>query len=405
MEATNRAAIGARVRRGIEPLARRVLDTIVAEVPLYQRLPREQLDGEVLDICRTNLDWFLTTLAEARLPSSEELAEIRRSAARRAAEQVPLEALLSAYHVGGRVGWDKACEVATPEEAGALLEVATWLIGYLETVTSAVAGAYLEERESIYGEQRDARRTLVEALLSGQPADTLAARVGTQLAASYAVVALRIDRSSDEEDAGIDGTVAGRRKVRRLEDALGKVAGSGVLSLLGPTGGWVLLPGDASAPPPLLDTPAELIDELALATAAPLTAAVAWRDRLTEMEDAAKEADDVLRLVLELGLAPGAYRVDDLLLDYVLTRPSPARDRLENLLAPLDDGPDLVATLQAYFANDFDRRTTAAELHVHPNTLDYRLRRVTELTGLDPSTARGLQHLGAALKVRSTRHS
>jgi DNA-binding PucR family transcriptional regulator len=32
--------------------------------------------------------------------------------------------------------------------------------------------------------------------------------------------------------------------------------------------------------------------------------------------------------------------------------------------------------------------------------LDYRLRRIVELTGLDPSTTRGLQLLGAALAAR-----
>jgi sugar diacid utilization regulator len=56
--------------------------------------------------------------------------------------------------------------------------------------------------------------------------------------------------------------------------------------------------------------------------------------------------------------------------------------------------------LETYLGTDLDRRRTAAALHVHPNTLDYRLRRVVELTGLDPSTARGLQLLGAAMAAR-----
>jgi DNA-binding PucR family transcriptional regulator len=39
-------------------------------------------------------------------------------------------------------------------------------------------------------------------------------------------------------------------------------------------------------------------------------------------------------------------------------------------------------------------------LMVHPNTLDYRLRRIQELTGLELSSARGIQILGAALTAR-----
>ena len=89
-----------------------------------------------------------------------------------------------------------------------------------------------------------------------------------------------------------------------------------------------------------------------------------------------------------------------MLLEYQLTRPSDATEELLRLLDPLDRNPDLPHTLEVYLANDLDRRRTAAALHVHPNTLDYRLRRIVELTGLDPSTTRGLQLLGAALAAR-----
>jgi DNA-binding PucR family transcriptional regulator len=88
------------------------------------------------------------------------------------------------------------------------------------------------------------------------------------------------------------------------------------------------------------------------------------------------------------------------LLEYQLTRPSDAQSELGHLLDPLDRNPDLPHTLAVYLDHDLDRRSTAAALHVHPNTLDYRLRRIVELTGLDPSTSRGLQLLGAALAAR-----
>jgi hypothetical protein len=399
VEASGRA-LALRLQRRVDQLARAMLDAILDEVPFYRRLPREQLEGEVLAICRSNLSAFLATLAEGRPPSEDDLATMRASAARRATEQIPLEAVLIAYHVGGRVGWDALCAEAAPEERDDLLAVATWLIDYLQAATSTVAGAYLEERQSIYGEQRDAKRALVEALLSGLPADTLAARVGTELAPRYVVLSLRVERSADEKDEGVDGTVASRRKVRRLEDALAEAGARGTLALLTPTGGWVLVPSDEAGPPAAWVEPGLLVQHLTAAAGVEVTAGIAFRPDLAGMADAAAEADQVLRLVVELGYPPGAYRVDDVLLDFVLTRPSPARDLLAAVLIPLEDGPDLIATLEAYLAADFDRRGAAAALHVHPNTLDYRLRRVAELTGLDPSTTRGLQHLGAALTVR-----
>ena len=57
-------------------------------------------------------------------------------------------------------------------------------------------------------------------------------------------------------------------------------------------------------------------------------------------------------------------------------------------------------SLEAYFAAGSSPRHAAGELHVHPNTLDYRLKRVVELTGLEPATTKGLQLLAGAVAVR-----
>lgn len=81
-----------------------------------------------------------------------------------------------------------------------------------------------------------------------------------------------------------------------------------------------------------------------------------------------------------------------------MTRASAARPLLENLLAPPAERPDLLQTVATYLEQNHDRRRTALAPHVHPNTLDHRLRRVALLTGLDPGTTRGL--LDAAVLVQ-----
>ncbi|TFW19368.1 sugar diacid recognition domain-containing protein [Duganella callida] len=45
----------------------------------------------------------------------------------------------------------------------------------------------------------------------------------------------------------------------------------------------------------------------------------------------------------------------------------------------------LQRTLETWFAHDGHPAATAAALHIHRNTLDYRLRRIAEITGLDPA--------------------
>ncbi|MER5192874.1 helix-turn-helix domain-containing protein [Streptomyces sp. NPDC002755] len=63
----------------------------------------------------------------------------------------------------------------------------------------------------------------------------------------------------------------------------------------------------------------------------------------------------------------------------------------------LRPGPDLLVTLDAYYRHDMHRGFAATALNVHPRTLDYRLRRVRELTGLDPGSTHGVRILSAVV--------
>jgi DNA-binding PucR family transcriptional regulator len=56
--------------------------------------------------------------------------------------------------------------------------------------------------------------------------------------------------------------------------------------------------------------------------------------------------------------------------------------------------------VRIFLEEQHDRRRTARRLALHPNTVDNRLARVAELTGLDPSTPRGVTLLVTALALR-----
>ncbi|MER7251791.1 helix-turn-helix domain-containing protein [Kribbella sp. NPDC000426] len=72
---------------------------------------------------------------------------------------------------------------------------------------------------------------------------------------------------------------------------------------------------------------------------------------------------------------------------------------------PLADRADLMTTLRSYLGNARNRRQTAADLHVHANTVDYRLRQVGRLTGLDPVQDDQLPRIVAALVAFDARRS
>lgn len=128
-----------------------------------------------------------------------------------------------------------------------------------------------------------------------------------------------------------------------------------------------------------------------------------------EIAAAADEARELALLALRLGRAPGAYRLSDLLLEYQITRPGRARDLLAATVQPLAAHPHLQQALSAYLQHEHGRQLAAKSLHVHPNTLDYRLRRVAELTGLirrnRPRRGRRRGALGGqgTLRIRASR--
>jgi hypothetical protein len=78
----------------------------------------------------------------------------------------------------------------------------------------------------------------------------------------------------------------------------------------------------------------------------------------------------------------------------------PEIDRwLRGLARRLATGPDLRTTLDTYYRHDLDRSGTATALNVHLRTLDYRLRRAHELTGVDPRTVNGIRIFTTAITL------
>ncbi|WP_189893173.1 PucR family transcriptional regulator [Streptomyces xantholiticus] len=75
-------------------------------------------------------------------------------------------------------------------------------------------------------------------------------------------------------------------------------------------------------------------------------------------------------------------------------------DWLRTVARRLETGPDLLATLDAYYRHDMHRGATATALNVHTRTLDYRLRRVRELTSIAPGSTRGVRTLSAVVTRR-----
>ncbi|RDI55988.1 PucR family transcriptional regulator [Nocardia mexicana] len=323
----------------------------------------------------------------------EQLRRLEREAARWAREGIPMVTVLRLVHDGFRLGIELTGAAIEPA-ADHLRAVDTDLVlGLLNTVTATVARAYAPQLHTVT-HRHAVRQALAAALVDGRPTSTLARQNGIEIAREYWILALLLPPAP----AAI-GTEPRRRAegaLPRLRVALAECFAGAALPVLSPDGGTILLP-TAVADDDSLDA---LVNELSCAAEVPVTAAV-MRSVTDDIPAGVDRAHELLDLVHRLGLVGGLHRFADLALEYQLTRPGPALDVLSSLLAPLDNQPDLLTTLKHHFANDLSRKRTARMLHLHPNTVDYRLHRIAQLTGLDAGRPEGLWYLRSALIARS----
>jgi purine catabolism regulator len=111
-----------------------------------------------------------------------------------------------------------------------------------------------------------------------------------------------------------------------------------------------------------------------------------------ELAAAREELDVLVEHGRRMGLR-GRLQAEDYLLETLLGRSPRLAARLkEKVLASLsdDDHGELAQTLHTFLRCRFDRTVTSAALHVHRNTLAYRLGRIEEITGLDLGSPRDL---------------
>ncbi|MFC9896445.1 PucR family transcriptional regulator [Nocardia sp. NPDC127579] len=394
--------------RNVRALSREMVGRFLETVAPCRTLPGESLDGDVTSITRVCLELAVSMIDGTDAP--EKIRRLEHTAAQWAREGVPIDTVHRAMHEGFRIGLDLVVSstatghshdddpqllVLRRGDYDDLIGGARIVVDLLDTMTTAVSKAYVRELRSVVREHHHGVHTMTSALLAGHPTSTMARESGIEIADRYHVLALSIPPHPEEAHPGVDRTVVARRKLRRVQAAL-SAAGDTVLSLLSVDGGTLLVPDTGT-----VDL-ARLVATLSQAGQVPVTAALVTA-ATADIPGAADQAHQLLDMVQRLRLERGLYRFDDLALEFQLTRPGPGREQLCTLLDPLDAHPELLGTLHLHISNNLNRQRTAHALHVHTNTVDYRLKRIAAITGLDPSQASGLWYLRSALVARSYR--
>ncbi|MFI2372951.1 PucR family transcriptional regulator [Streptomyces sp. NPDC018833] len=390
-----------RLAGSVDELAARVLARLVDHVPVYGTLPVEQLRSEIQRVIGQGIRAFVSVLRTGSLPNEAQLQVVRQSAAKRAEEGVPVEAVISAYHVGAQECFEQMSAYATPDDLPEVKAVNVLVLRFLERMTASVVSGYFAERQAAAGEEQSARQAMLTALVDGEDVRATADRWGIALPACYLVLGLAIGPHPDERAPGVSPVFARTRKLRRLRVELERHAEGPVLSALSGDGGLALIPYGTEAR--LLadrdwDRLSSVVSHMSRVAGVDIMAGAAAAAP-EGVSAAVRQAEEVRRVAVSAGRDPGVYRLGDVLLEYQLMQPGPARDALAELMRPLTGRPELLGTLRTFLDSGLSRQLTAERLRVHPNTVDYRLRRAAEATGLDATSGADVMRVRAALSA------
>jgi PucR-like helix-turn-helix protein len=290
-----------------------------------------------------------------------------------------LDDLQGGYHLGARVVWRRMAAVATEAgaEAATVAVLADSLFAYLDEIAAVTVEGFVAAQAAAAGEVERRRQHLVSTLIADPPTDhaTLeraALNAGWTLPRTIATVAIATDH--------------GGLRDRRLP--------AGVLVGVADAAGCLVFPDpDGPGRRRQLEVALQGLPAALGPTVATDHAARSWA-----------RAHSLWRLIAggRIGCgtpgadAPTLYAAEDHLLELLLAEDPTLVDELARLrLAPLAGLPPrsrerLESTLLAYLRHRGNGPRMAADLHVHPQTVRYRLTRLRELLGaaLDDPEAR-----------------
>jgi len=372
-------ALAPPLRATLPALVEETIGAVRTAVPAYAR----DLEGPFGDAVRLGVEQAIGGFVEriasgdaAPLEARGVYVGLGRGEARAGRS---LDALLGAYRAGAQLAWRRFAEAATAAGAGAdtLIALAEAVFAFIDELSAASAEGHAQASAVAAGERQDRRRRLLELVLRDPPPGhaelaPAAEAAGWRVPAAVAVVAFAHPAPA-------------RLAARLPPDVLVGADGDAGRALVPDPGA----PGRAAAlAAAFARVPA------ALGPAVPLARALA----------SARRAAVALRLPRA---GPGLVRADDHLLDLaVLADPALARDLVAHRLAPLDaldpaTRERLAETLGAWLDHHGEARPAAAALHVHVQTVRYRLGQLREAFGaaLDDPAAR--LEVAVALRARA----
>lgn len=356
-----------RLRGGTDLLTSAALKRLDDDLPWYRALPAEDRSWIGLVVQSGIKNFIAWYESEGQTPYNA--AEIFRAAPPELTRSIPLQHTLHLVRIIVEVVESHTASVAPPELEQSLREA---VLLYSREVAFSAAEVYARAAESRGAWDARLEALVVDSLLRGDADDSLRSRVAALGWAGRGNTFVMVGRS-DGQMSDMRAAELRRAARRAASDALVGIQGDRLVVVLGGEGN---LRAQAETLLPRFGT-------------GPVIIGPEVRD-LADASRSARAAIAGLRAVAAWPGAPRPVLADELLPERMLIGDADAHHTLmAEVYKPLvKAGSSLLETLSAYLNEGRSLEATARLLYVHPNTVRYRLRRVTTVTGWDPTEAR-----------------
>ncbi len=359
-------------------LAQTISDRLIADGHLTHGMEKsDRID--VISVTTACLE-TVTAMMAGRDPAGP-LAVIERFGARCAHGDVPLFAITQVVHRGTHYLLDQLAEARDRSTA---IEALQCLFTARTAITASLSCAYVREKAGGAAAPGRITRNVAAALLAGRTPIALAKAGAVTLAKRYWVLAVIFSQAFELAEHAAAWWEKMRETLAQRHP--------GVLAVVGRRGATVLVPAPHAG-----ENDAHGVAEFIGRVLRQEVHVAVLQGEVSHLPSTANLAHDLARLATQHNLPGGVYRLDDLVLERMLSKPGLERDRLAELVVPLAASAHLLDTVRAHLSTNLNRRRTAKILGVHVNTVDYRITRIQALTGFDIRRSDHLFRLRAAL--------
>lgn len=351
--------------------------------PSYRRVPSELVAHDFFDGIELNVQALLAFIESGRMPTAHELRPVTDLAMARLANGASLQEVIGSYQVVSADLWRRFISESDPSEREGLLDLMPKVTDYIFNVVTLIATEAAHRSADPSAEARERDRAAADALLAtGEASGPFDVDPSCFV---IAVFRLAGSPGAGSSVATLKSRIESMPNVRLRLDL----------------NGWVVVHWSAQGREAATLDLTNALELSRDAAGVRCWAGIASSSTALGVPDAYRVARGLSGAAAKLDRPEFVVDLVHSTIEYLACASGPDLPAVADLVEPLGTAdPIFEQTLQIFLDENCNQLATARRMHVHRNSVTYRLAKVHALTGLNPLIFTQAASLHAALIAR-----